>query len=110
MEEIAERDRTAAGDVFSEAVVEFTTHIRDRVVSCRWDAGRVTGDAELLHRVQRSAGDSHWHRSPTTVAEAVRAAVACPVAIHVLPAPARRSPAGPPPELAPRHGSVASSA
>lgn len=69
------------------AVIEFRTYIQDRSVSCRWSNGRVTGDAELLRRVQRSAGSSDWRRSPTSVADALTAAVACPVLMHVVQAP-----------------------
>ena len=75
-------DRPIEGS--SGEVIEFRTYIRDRAVSCRWSAGRVTGDPELLRRIERSAGSADWRSSPCSVADAVSAAVASPVVMHVF--------------------------
>ena len=63
-----------------ESTVEFTTEIRGRAVSCRWSPSGVSGDAELLARIARSAVDADWERSAAALVCAMRAAV--PGAIH----------------------------
>ena len=63
-----------------EPAVELTTEIRGRAVSCRWSPSGVSGDAELLARIARSAGGADWERSPAALVCAMGAAV--PGAIH----------------------------
>lgn len=55
--------------------VEFTTRIRDRVVRCSWTNGRLSGDEELLRRIERSG------RRPEELADAVEAMQAVVAAV-----------------------------
>jgi hypothetical protein len=67
-----------------EDVVEFATFIRERPVACRWVAGDVTGDPELMQRLTHMIVPAGWTRSPSTVARAISDAVAHPVTIRVV--------------------------
>lgn len=88
METTEDRQRAnepAEGDTAGpEDAVEFATFIRERPVSCRWVAGDVTGDAELMQRLAHMIVPDGWTRSPSTVARAISDAVAHPVTIRVV--------------------------
>lgn len=77
---------SASGDVPEHATVEFTTMIRGRSVTCRWEAGQLSGDQELLDRLARVPVREGWDDDPCTVASAIGAAVAHPVSIRLLDA------------------------
>ena len=84
-------DRRSATDSVERAdhleldeVVEFATFIRERPVTCHWFDGEVTGDPELLERLPRMAVPDGWTDQPATVAKAISAAVAHPVAIRIV--------------------------
>lgn len=68
------------------AVVEFTTTIRGRTVSCRWEAGSLSGDPELLDRLSRVPVREGWNDDPCAVASAIGIAVAHPVTIRLVDA------------------------
>lgn len=68
----------------ADQTIEFTTFMRGRSVLCRWSEGQVTGDAELLRRMERMGLGSEWRRSPSSVARAIASAVAHPVTIRVV--------------------------
>jgi hypothetical protein len=75
-----------ADDVAEHAAVEFTTTIRGRSVTCRWEAGGLSGDQELLDRLARVPLRDGWNDDPCAVASAIGAAVAHPVTIRLLDA------------------------
>ena len=70
-----------------EQVFEFTTRIRDKEVRCFWSDGAVSGDEELLTRIDHVLPDSRWTRDPIAVAHAVSSVVIYPVNISVRPHP-----------------------
>ena len=65
-------------------VVEFRTFMRERPVACRWSDGRITGDRELLERIEHMVRDGDWARQPSTVARVISDAVAHPVTIRLV--------------------------
>lgn len=68
----------------ADETVEFDTFMRDRPVRCRWSRGELTGDRELLERIEHMGFGPAWRASPASVARAISAAVAHPVTIRVL--------------------------
>jgi hypothetical protein len=84
-------DHRAASDPFGhvdpvhdDEVVEFTTHIRERPVTCHWAEGRVTGDPELMQRLSQTIVATGWTDHPASVAKAISEAVANPVTIRIV--------------------------
>ncbi len=84
-------DRRTAADPFGavesvhdDEVVEFTTHIRERPVTCHWVEGRVTGDPELMQRLSQTIVATGWTDHPASVAKAISEAVANPVTIRIV--------------------------
>lgn len=65
-------------------VVEFSTFIRERPVTLRWSTGHLEGDDELLERMAHMSQPEGWMSHPSSVAKAIAAAVAHPVAIRVV--------------------------
>ncbi len=55
-------------------------------MTCRWEAGGLSGDQELLDRLARVPLRDGWNDDPCAVASAIGAAVAHPVTIRLLDA------------------------
>lgn len=75
--------RPATEDDPATEVIEFSTQVRGRRVSCTWDGERLTGDLELLDRLRRAGAVPRAGTRPGLIARAIRAAVPAPVRIEV---------------------------
>ncbi len=68
----------------ADEVVEFSTHVRGRPVTCRWDGVQLSGDAPLLERLRRGGALPEPGARPGAVARAIRSAVPAPVSLEVV--------------------------
>ncbi len=78
-----------------DEVVEFSTHVRGRSVTCRWDGVRLSGDAALLERLRRGGALPEPGARPGAVARAIRSAVPAPVSLEVVAVEVPRAPLQP---------------
>ena len=78
-----------------DEIVEFSTHVRGRPVTCRWDGVQLSGDAALLERLRRGGALPEPGARPGAVARAIRSAVPAPVSLEVVAVDAPTAPPQP---------------
>ena len=78
----------------SNLQVEFVTTMRDREVRCRWNGGKLDGDAELLERLGHLAAFDIDLSTPLTTLTTLRHVVLDPITVSIIEGEARRASGG----------------